>query len=116
MLEMRIDGYLCTRNAEGVNRMIFPFSYYPLSYSQEARYTSHECKSSQGLAFTTQRKLLQVSSKKAALPHQNLTLCSLRNTLSAYQCRIFNRPTPALLFLANKTGSSYNALQGSDSC
>jgi shikimate 5-dehydrogenase len=51
-----------------------------------------------------------------ALPHQNLTLCSLRNTLSAYQCHIFNRPTPALLFLANKTGSSYNALQGSDSC
>ncbi len=65
MLEMRIDGYLCTRNAEGVNRMIFPYSYYPLSYSQEARYTSHECKTSQGLAFTTQRKLLQISSKKA---------------------------------------------------
>jgi hypothetical protein len=54
--------------------------------------------------------------KPPALPHQNLTLCSLRNTLSAYQCHIFNRPTPALLFLANKTGSSYNALQRSDSC
>ena len=41
-LELDIGGYVDTRNAEGVNRMIFPFSSCSLSYSQGARYTSHE--------------------------------------------------------------------------
>jgi hypothetical protein len=75
------------------------------------------------LPFTEEECILLMSIKPRenllmplALPHQNLTLYSLRNTFSADQCHIFNRPTPALLSLANKTGSSYNALQGSDSC
>jgi hypothetical protein len=45
-LEMDVVGHVFTRNAEDVQRIIFPISYSPLSYSPGAAYTSHECKTS----------------------------------------------------------------------